>query len=305
MSVQIDTAFVKQFSENVRILQQQKMTRFRSAVRNESITGEEAFFDQLGSVAASPRATRHGDTPLTDTPHSRRRCTTTTYEHADLIDNSDRVRLLIDPASDYVRVFAAAFGRATDDAIIAQFDATSVTGKDGSGTAAFDTAFSIANTVLAAGTPAASDMNTGKVTTAFSLLEAAENDSGEGYYLAAGAEQWRELMVEDITVGSGGEFAPAMQTTFGGKGGLVTGELNAYGGFQLVRSERLPTDGTDRSCFAWAKNSMLLCSGIEPHARISERADKSYSTQVYYEQDMGATRMDESGVVRIYCDETA
>ena len=39
-------------------------------------------------------------------------------------------------------------------------------------------------------------------------------------------------------------------------------------------------------------------------ARIEERADKSYSTQVYYCATFGATRMEEDKVVEITCDES-
>ena len=38
--------------------------------------------------------------------------------------------------------------------------------------------------------------------------------------------------------------------------------------------------------------------------RIEERADKSFSTQVFHSMDIGATRMDETGVVEILCTET-
>jgi hypothetical protein len=40
-------------------------------------------------------------------------------------------------------------------------------------------------------------------------------------------------------------------------------------------------------------------------SRIEERADKSYSTQVYYCQTVGSTRMEEEKVVQILCDESA
>ena len=40
-------------------------------------------------------------------------------------------------------------------------------------------------------------------------------------------------------------------------------------------------------------------------SRIDERADKSYSTQVYYCAQFGATRMEEDKVVSILCDESA
>jgi hypothetical protein len=50
-------------------------------------------------------------------------------------------------------------------------------------------------------------------------------------------------------------------------------------------------------------DGIKLAIGKEPSARIDERADKSYATQVYYCMSVGATRMEEAKVVEIICDE--
>jgi hypothetical protein len=71
MSTQITTAFSQQFSSNVQLLSQQMGSVLRGAVSEESVTGEKAFFDQIGSTAAVKRTSRHGDTPMVETPHSR------------------------------------------------------------------------------------------------------------------------------------------------------------------------------------------------------------------------------------------
>ena len=118
MSTQITTAFVNQFSSNVQLLSQQKSSLLRGAVSEESVTGEKAFFDQVGSSAAIKRTSRHADTMIQDTPHSRRMVTMDTYEWADLIDDADKVRMLIDPTSTYAQAASAAMGRAMDDTII-------------------------------------------------------------------------------------------------------------------------------------------------------------------------------------------
>ena len=118
MSSQITTAFVNQFSSNVQLLSQQKTSLLRGAVSEESVTGEKAFFDQVGSLAAVKRASRHQDTLIQDTPHSRRMVSLDTYEWADLIDDADKVRMLADPTSVYAQAAAAAMGRSMDDAII-------------------------------------------------------------------------------------------------------------------------------------------------------------------------------------------
>jgi hypothetical protein len=85
---------------------------------------------------------------------------------------------------------------------------------------------------------------------------------------------------------------------------LVKGELDTYVGFKFVTTNRLGLDGSgDRRCFAWAMDGIKLAVGKEPTARIDERADKSYATQVYYCMSVGATRMEEAKVVEILCDE--
>ena len=64
MSTQVTTAFVNQFSSNVQLLAQQIGSKLRGAVSEEMVTGEKAYFDQIGSGVAQLRASRHADTPL-------------------------------------------------------------------------------------------------------------------------------------------------------------------------------------------------------------------------------------------------
>ena len=53
----------------------------------------------------------------------------------------------------------------------------------------------------------------------------------------------------------------------------------------------------------YKKSGLLLSTGVGEsgsNARITERADKSYSTQIYYSASYGATRMEEAKVTVIY-----
>src|SRR6056300_1356768 len=137
MSTQITTAFVEQYSNNVTMLSQQMGSLLRNAVDVETIKGKNAFFEQIGEVTASVRTSRHGNTPQVDTPHARRRVSLADYEWADLIDDQDKVRMLIDPTSSYAMAAAAAMGRAMDDVIISAALGTSFTGETGSTSTSF------------------------------------------------------------------------------------------------------------------------------------------------------------------------
>ena len=55
------------------MLSQQMGSLLRDKVRVESVVGKNAFFDQVGSVTAIEKTSRHSDTPQIDTPHARRR----------------------------------------------------------------------------------------------------------------------------------------------------------------------------------------------------------------------------------------
>lgn len=286
MSVEITTAFVNQFSSNIQMLSQQMGSLLRNAVDVETVNGEKAFFDQVGSAAAVLRTTRHADTPLIDTPHSRRMVTMADYEYADLIDDQDKVRLLVDPTSTYARAAAAAMSRAMDDVIISAAFGTSLTGKDGTTSTPFDSGNSIG--VGGAG------LTLAKLIQAKEILDSNSVDPSIPRYIAVSPKQITNLL-DDPEVTS---------SDFNTVRALVKGELDTYVGFKFITTNRLPVDGSnDRRVFAWAMDGIKLAVGKEPSARIDERADKSYATQVYYCMSVGATRMEEAKVVEIICDE--
>ena len=84
---------------------------------------------------------------------------------------------------------------------------------------------------------------------------------------------------------------------------LVQGQVDSFMGFKFITSNRLPSNGTSRQVFAYAQDGIKCAIGKEPMAKIDERADKSYSTQIYYCQTLGATRMEEEKIVEIACNE--
>jgi hypothetical protein len=287
MSTQITTAFSQQFSANVQLLSQQTGSILRGGVEEESVTGEKAFFDQVGAAAAVKRTSRHQDTPMVDTPHSRRMVTMDSYEWADLIDDADKVRMLIDPTSTYARAAAAAMGRAMDDAIIEAATGTSKTGKSGGTSTTLPSAQQIAS--------GSADLTLAKLIQAKKILDSNSVDPSIPRHIAVSPDQI-EALLNTTTVTS---------SDFNTVKALVQGEINTFLGFQFHVSNRLAKSGNDRTCFAWAQDGIKLAVGKDVESRIDERADKSYSTQVYYCASFGATRMEEDKVVSIICDESA
>ena len=290
MSIQIDTAFVQQYSANVQMLSQQMGSRLRDAVRLETVVGKNAFIDQIGSVSAQLRTSRHADTPQIDTPHQRRRLSIASYEFADLIDDQDKVRMLIDPTSSYAQAAAAAMGRAMDDVIITAALGTASTGETGSGSATLD---ATANMV---GSASSNDgLTVAKLTEAKRKMDLNDVDPSIPRYIAVGPKQIEDLLGSTTVTSSDFNTVKA----------LVQGDVDTFLGFQFIMTNRLSIDSNDiRSCFAWAEDGITLGIGKDVQARIDERNDKGYATQVYYCMDIGAVRMEESKVVKIFCDET-
>ena len=285
MSSQITTAFVEQYSANIQMLSQQMGSLLRDAVRVESIVGKDAYFDQIGKVTAQLKVSRHSDTPQIDTPHSRRRCSLADYEFADLIDQQDKVRLLIDPTSSYAKAAAYAMGRAMDDVIIAAALGTANTGVSG-GTAV---ALPAAN-ITAVGTGGANTMNIAKLALAKQKLDAGDVDPSIKRHIVVSPTEIQDLL-NNTTVTS---------SDFNTVKALVQGEIDSFMGFKFHVSNRLTTNGAGNTqCIAFAEDGLLLGIGKDVTARIDERSDKSYATQVYYCQTIGATRMEEAKVVSV------
>jgi hypothetical protein len=290
MSNQITTAFVQQYSSNVQMLSQQMGSVLRGAVDVESVVGKNAFFDQVGKTTAVLRTSRHSDTPQIDTPHSRRRVSLADYEWADLIDNADKVRLLIDPTSSYAKAAAAAMGRAMDDVIIAALGGTSYTGETGTTTVALPSAQKPYTASQSDGLTVAKLLNAKKI------LDLADVDPSLPRFLVCGPTQISDLLNTTEVKSSDYNTVKA----------LAMGQLDSFLGFKFIVSNRLKFDATntdDRLAYAFTSDAIKLAIGQDVIARIDERADKSYSTQVYYAMSIGATRMEEEKVVEIACDE--
>ncbi len=285
MSTQINTAFVNQFSANVTMLSQQMGSLLRSTVDTETVTGEKAFFDQVGSAAAAVRTTRHADTPMMETPHSRRMVTLQDFEYADLIDDQDKIRMLSDPTSVYAKAAAAGIGRAMDDVIITAFNASASTGKSGSTSTAFP-----AGNIVAHGS---AGLTVAKLISAKKILDQNSVDPSINRYIVVSPEQIEDLLNTTSVTSSDFNTVKA----------LATGTVDSFVGFKFIVSNRLKDDGTSRQCYAWAEDGMKLAVGKEPSAQITQRADKSYATQVYYCASFGATRMEEAKVVQVLCNE--
>ena len=295
MSNEITTHFIDQYGQNIMLLSQQQGSRLRDTVTFETVNGKRKSFDQVGKVAAVKRQSRHADTPLVETPHTRRWATLSDYELADLVDQQDKIRTLNDPTNSYVQAQAWAMGRSMDDEIITAATGTASTGQNGDGSKSFPSGQQIAHNYVGTGSASANNLTISKMRRAKAILDANEVPETDRY-MAVTSSQIQDLLGDDEITSADYNSVRA----------LVQGQVNTFLGFTIRRIERLKTDSSGyRRCLAYHKPGLGLAVGQAPLPRITERADKSYAVQAYISMSIGAVRVEEERVVEIKCDESA
>ena len=333
MSTQITTAFVKQYSANVQLLVQQMGSRMRNAVTLETgKVGEEVFMDRINATSPQKVTTRHADSPLISTPHDRRRITPVDYDWGDMIDNPDKLRLLIDPASAYSANAAMAMGRAMDEEIIGALKGSAYGSTGDSATSGSSSSSSIAlpaaqkitsvtNTYAVDGETVGNQqpLTVGKLIHARKLLGASEADDydvngNSNLFLVVNSAQLAYLLTS----------TKVNSADYNQVRALVAGDLNQFMGFNIIRTEKIPTtSGTEEYSgsasdkvpqvtsvdehyvYAFHRRGIGLCVWEDIVARISERPDKRFSQYIYYRMTLGATRLEEERVVQIMCQDAA
>lgn len=309
MSFQVTTAFVQQYSANVALLSQQHGSVLENAVmRDNTVVGYQAYYDQVGPTTYLKNPVRHSDSPLFNTPHARRQVALYDVEWGDLVDKLDKVMMLIDPTSTYAMNAGLSMGRAKDDAIVAGFFATANTGQAGGTAVTFP-----AGNVIAVNDRTFQDQgNTGsgnssltvsKMISARNIFFTGNVQETEEFFCAPSAQQMSALLTA----------TPVTNIWYTEVKALVQGLVKYFMGTNIIRTQLVIQDGLgnsllDGSGYAnvpmWAKSGMMLAIGQEPKADIAPRPDKRFSTYVYYSMALGTTRMEEVKVVQLKCDPT-
>lgn len=285
MSQQITEAFVQQFADNFLHVAQQTNSRLEPAVMVESgIVGMSKSINRLGQRTAQRRIVRHADTPINDQPHSTRYVDLFDWEDGDMIDDQDKIRLLVDPSSDYVKAIVNSLNRAKDDVLIAamQGNARASTG----------------NIALPAGQKIAvggTGLTKAKMISARKLFRQNEADAeaGEELFMAYGSSQLSDLLTDTSLTNTEVNTVLSLMS-----GSIPNATLM---GFKMIPIERQPKVTTTRYCYAWAKSGVTLGVGQEVKTRIGEDPGKGFNVRLYAKMSIGAVRVEEEKVVEIAC----
>lgn len=292
MSVNLTTHFVQQYSTNIQLLLQQQGSKLRNAVTVGSYTGKAASpVDQIGKIEMQPVSSRFGSMGRVDAPTDRRWVYPSDFDLPQLIDTFDKLRLITDPQSSYVRNAVMAAGRQFDRLICSAFTGTAKTGETG----ATSTSFTAANEVDVAVGGSNSKLNVAKLREAKRLMMANHIDFDmEEAYVGITAADHDSLL---------GEIQITSADFNGGMPVLRDGKIMEFMGFRFIHCELIETAlaGTNEVTLpVWVKSGMHLGLWNDIQNSIDQRADlQGRPWQLYTQMTAGATRLEENKVYAI------
>jgi hypothetical protein len=280
----IETAFVQQYQNTMRILCQQEDYRLQgTTIPPIKMEGEYLYWDRLGTTAAVELETRHADTPNIEPDHTRRRCAATPYVWATLLDRADAARMLVDPKGPYQQIAKAAMNRQKDRLIIAALGGNAYGGKSGGTTIALPAGQKVAHGSVG--------MTIAKLLSAKQLLDEAE--APDERYFACTSESIIDLLGTTEVTSADYNTVQA----------LVAGQVDTFLGFKFIRTELIYLENGSTTTtwynYAFAKGAVGYGNIEDITVRLSERSDKNYAWQPYVSMDMGATRIEDELVVEV------
>lgn len=290
MTINIDHNFVRQFGDTFEQVANQYSSKLRMAVQEIRVRGKDFTIERLSNPndTLPVVASRHADTSISDLDHSRRTGFLTSYARAYMIDEEDKVRMLLDPSSDYVGQMAGEFNRTIDDRIIEAALGDAASGETGGTTVALPAGQKIAHGSAA--------LTLDKCKTAMKILMANNVDRDrEDLYLAVNAEGYNDLVSDSgMTSIDNVDFKSAMDA-----------KVPVVAGFKVIHAERLSdytgtsAASTNRPAIAFAKSGLRLGMGMDKNIRVRDELLKNGNVVALIKTSFGATRAHDEKVVDI------
>lgn len=304
MSANIIDLAVQQYSGNYNLLLQREMSKFSGRVMTGYHVGSAASpVDQIGAVEMTAVTERFGNKVRVDAAVDRRWVFPSDFDLSQMIDSFDKVRLLGDPQSSYLRNAVAATNRKRDAVIAAACFADAKTGTNAGTTISFGsttTANGGQNVAVATGAAAATGLNVAKLIEVTNAAMAREIDlDAERLVLYVTSKQHANLL-NDIQVTS---------RDFNSQPVMEEGRVKHFMGIDFVHYESLSTGtddaaGTSRMLPCFVKSGMYLGMWNETSPTVDQRKDiRGNPWELYHYISLGATRLEEDRVFRIWCRE--
>jgi hypothetical protein len=280
-----------EYTANLRLLAQQRGSKLRNLVSNDSHTGEAATVDQVGEAEVETKDGRHTKTPHNPIDTDRRFVYPETVHTATPIDTSDLAESLSDPRGKYVMAQGMALGRTIDSKIITAGLGTARKGKSG----ATSVALPNSQKIVAGGVGLTAD----KLRKAKNKFLANDVDLDIEQLFGAISPDQLETLEQSVEYGS---------ADYNALRPLMDGKPVPFLGITLMVSTRLPgapkgvNPGTSQSAMLWVPSGVHFGLWEDITSRIDELPTQSYDWQIYSKMIVGATRLEETKVVQIDTD---
>ena len=300
MSVNIPTHFVQQYTTNVAHLLQISGGKMRPLVSEQTHEGEAAVpVDQYGAVEMQEITARFQPMGRVDAPTDRRWVYPVDYSLPQMVDNFDKLRMMVDPQGPLAQAGQKGVGRQVDNILFDAFFADAKTGKAGGTTETFDTTNHRVD--AAVGAAADTGLNVDKILEARKIMQAYNVDlEMEELYMAITPQQELNLLRQTQVINTD------YFTSNNAMPVLKDGRVTSFAGVNIVVSNLVQqnTAGTYRHCPMWVKSGMHLGVWKDVSARVDERPDiEGIPYQLYTCLTMGATRLEPGRVIQIECTE--
>lgn len=324
-NIEIPKHYADMFSANVFYKSQQVRGAIAPYVRVESHASgaETVFYDSFNKTRVNKRIERAQQTNLVEVDRDRRAVRADWYDWATVIDKIDTAKTIHKPDNPLVNLATWAFTVNKDEVCYQAALGTAYTGRKG-----LDPVNLPISQKVVAFDPASPQTTSGLKPMTIATLARVKRkfrdaDVGSqagmlpnaGFHLLIKPAQI-EQMLNDPTITS---------RDYNSIQALVRGDINTFMGFQFHEWTGVETstdniqympetgevvNGTPMGsistggaaynrCLAWYTDGILLSVGQELRTKFGERADKSHVKQIYMDQHLGATRMEEEKVIEV------
>jgi hypothetical protein len=297
MSENLPKLFVETFSTILNLKLQQRQSKLRGRVMEGFHVGKQASpIQYIGAIQMKAPTGRFAPIQRQDVDFTRRWVLPVDREAFQLIDNFDKLKVLMDPTSQYSDVAAAAVAREWDDRIIAAAFATAQIG-DTTGVGLTTETFSTTSWQIAAtfGSSAGSGLTVAKMIESKRVMRKAQVEVDTEPLTWVTNSQGESDLLNQVQVVST-EFSGADRPT------LVEGKVTRFMGFDIIYSERLISDGTNRQNIALVKSGAYLGVWKDTENSIDRRVDlSSLPYQLATLMSSGATRLEPGRLLQVLC----
>lgn len=281
MAQGISSAFVTLFDAEVKQAYQGQRLLSGLVRERQNVEGSTVKFPKIGKGSATLRVPQTDVTPLNIT-YSQVTATMSDFNAAEYSDIFHQAKVNFDERRELVQVVSGSIGRRMDQLVLDALAASS-------------TSLTVSNDIGGTDT----NLNLTKLRTAKRFMDK-NNVPADGRCFLVSASGLESLLGETAITSA----------DFNSVKALVNGEIDTFLGFKFTmigdRSEGgLAIDGSlDRVCFAYHRDAVGFGIGMNMKTEINYIAEKtSYLVNGMF--SAGAVAIDDEGIVKITCRETA